>query len=304
MVYEAIHIPSNERYIGETGGTLEARFQRHIDESQRAEAGRTGLSNRLDHDPDLLNYLIFPIDTVHDQKARKAREQFLINSKKPSLNTSTFVIAGRRKVGRLPKRLRQGRAEFTQDEDEGQPVLVVETKNEAFLKRLLDTSSKKKREELLSGLNLRRAIQIAAISLSSEIKELVQKRIELEARRAPSLMLDVLHPVFTKPLLLEAIRRAETPKDFPWKKQFVVRMRLARTFATYAVNAPEVSNSLAESVCTCQSFHAGLQRWDNHIACSAVDFMQQLGYGELESLFRAGGKFRLKIQPQEGTSPS
>jgi len=225
VVYEVLHYPSNDRYIGETSETLEDRMKRHICDSHRPDAGRTGFSNRLDHEPDLLKYIMLPIESVANQSERKARETFYIQSKKPSLNHLPFSIRARSKNNRNPIRLRKGRDTLF---NEPQAVPMALTKNQAFLERVVAADSKEKRENLFKQLNVRRVIQIGVMSSSAEIKEIVQKVVAEHTRLVPSLMLDVLHPLFTKALVLEAIRRVK--HTVPWKQSYVIRTRLSRTF--------------------------------------------------------------------------
>jgi hypothetical protein len=62
VVYCAIHIPSNQKYVGSTKFTVMKRFREHVEKSRTTDSGRTGLSNMIDHCPALCEYIVLPLE--------------------------------------------------------------------------------------------------------------------------------------------------------------------------------------------------------------------------------------------------
>eukprot|EP00759_Apiculatamorpha_spiralis_P008978 PhF_6_TR15904/c2_g1_i2/m.24518 len=297
VIYYVLHIPSGEKYIGETSLNVVDRFMKHYEDAMaaRPEAGRSGLSNRMDQDPVLTHYMILPIEHQGNDQERKAREAQCIKTYACTLNFHTTTLSKKHKY-RLPSRYRGLQGGETAGRS---PVVIEETRNYKLLQKVIAAGETKAGKELLSEIGIRRALLIGDMTTVKWIKKYVRERRSKELMAKPQLTFTLLHKNIDAALLRAALQKASKGKKLPWTDDYQIKTKLSPSLHRFINNCPSVANSLeAHQPCTCDQFPE-LPKWEGHVVAPASEIFlkSKLKNLQLESLAKAGMKFRFWSSP-------
>lgn len=334
VVYGVLHIPTGALYFGETVGTALDRICQHY----YARAGKgvlTGLSRHFSYDGDLANYFCITLSSAETVHQRRTLEQQWIASFEAALNRFRKRKRTRSANHRLPPRLRM--PPTVTDTAIPSPNYGSNPRHVQHLRSVV-RSAELRCDRIVTHIFNSPAHRTLPILFGMSMKTLTQVIQYLDERASATsetpregdyAALRQQAIKVREEMFRETKKAAVTPKNAVWLKvmYYSQRMEGLASKALHTIPFPFKSVDLAQvnvcqktspslgtmmcnfgpfardesdlpTVCSCHKYPTNVNRWNGHIASTAIELCKEVpSLGVLVPSLKKGAKVRFTQHP-------